>query len=413
VKPEDAILFACCRQDFEPQHRASVEAAARAAPLDWQRLAAAAERHGVAPLVGANLARCAAGVPAEIAARFERSLFENAAYKLRERERLAAAVRDLAAAGYEVLLLKGAALDITIYREPWMTVSRDLDLAVRPLPSGDPGEAGRAVRLRLYRSGIECDLGGHHDVSMSGVLPVPWEQIWREARPCTLGAATGSAPLSRGAHTQEQAGAKLGHGPARTMAPADLLLALAVNACRRRYFHLKALLDLAETVRVFPRVDWREVGERARAWRAEAIAWTALSAARATLGCELPPGALDALGVPALRRRLLGGLLAALVRAGSIAHGRLVGGGARGRLLGRSLEGSLSLVYASLRPAQLARSLAGASAHLPPELRRSRAQPSPSSQRGRRRASSSASLRAATESAKSAGSAAAGAGSSP
>jgi len=370
MKPEDDILFACCRQDFRPADRARVEAAATdatAPPLAWDRLADAAERHGVAPLVGANLARCAAGipggVPAEVAARFERALLENAAYKLRERERLGEAVRDLAAAGYEALLLKGAALDLAVYREPWMTVSRDLDLAVRPRPGENPGAAGRAARLRLYKSGIECDLVGHHDVSMSGVLPVPWERIWADARPVTL----------EGARTQEPGGAEGGHDPAaRIMAPADLLLSLAVNACRRRYFHLKALLDLAETVRALPEIDWREVGERARAWRCPAIAWTALAAARATLGCELPPEALDSLGVSAPRRRLLAGLLAGLLRSGSIAHSRLVGGGARGRLLGRSVEGSLLLVYASLRPGQLARSLRGATLHLPPELRQGR-----------------------------------------
>jgi putative nucleotidyltransferase-like protein len=402
MRPEDEVLFACCRQDFRPADRARVEAVAAAAPLDWERLAAAAERHGVAPLVGANLARCASGIPGgmpvEISARFERALLANAAYKLRERERLAAALRDLAAVGYEALLLKGAALDLAVYREPWMTVSRDLDLAVRPQPGRDPGEAGRQVRLRLYRSGIECDLTGHHDVSMSGVLPVPWERIWAEARPV--------APAVGGAHD--------GGRPApRIPAPADLVLSLAVNACRRRYFHLKALLDLAETVRAFPDLDWREVGERARAWRSTAIAWTALAAACATLGCELPPSALDGLGVPAPRRRLLAGLLAALLRAGSIAHGRLVGGGARGRLLGRSLEGSLLLVYAGLGPGQLARSLRGAVLHLPPELRAMR--PGRQAHPGRRALSSSgsgASSRAAGEPAKSSGADAAGAGTS-
>jgi putative nucleotidyltransferase-like protein len=355
---EDAVLFACLRQDFRPADRARVEEAARAGPLDWERLGGAAERHGVAPLVGSNLARCAADVPPLVTARFEQALFENAAYKLREGERLAAALRDLDQAGYEVLLLKAAALDRLVYREPWATVSRDLDLAVRARPGRDPGEAGRAVRLRLCRSGIECDLDTHHDVTMSGVLPVPFASLWEAARPVAVPGAEGVAVL--------------------VLSPADLLLSLAVNACRKRYFRLKALLDLAEMVRRFsgldgPGLDGQEVAERARAWRCEAIAWTALAAAQATLGCDLPAGALDALGVSPVRRRLLASLLASLLRSGSIAHGRRMGGEARGRLLGRRMEASLALVYASLRPGQLARSLAGAALHLPPELRRPRA----------------------------------------
>lgn len=345
MTPEDSILLAATRQDLGPIHQQQIAETARAHPIDWQAIAATATRHGVAPLVGANLASCGPLTPPAVAAAFEQALLENAAYKLREAERLSAALRDLTAVGYQVLVLKGAALDRLVYREPWSTVSRDLDLVLRPLPGREPGEEGRAVRRALYPSGVECDLYAHHDVTMSGVLRIPFDPIWEDARPLRIGTVE-----------------------ALVMAPEDLLLSLAINACRKRYFRLKSLLDLAETVRRRP-LDWPRLGARARAWGCESIAYAALATADATLGCALPPSALSPLGLRPTRRRAIHRLIATLCRRGSLTRGALIGGTPRGRLRGRSLQASLLLVYASLRPAQIARSLAGAFTHLPPELR--------------------------------------------
>jgi hypothetical protein len=357
MRMEDRVLLAATRQDFTPAHQAAVAAAARESSLDWERLAAAAHRHGVGPLVGLNLRRCEARLPPAVAAAFEQAILENTAYKLRETARLHGALHALREAGYEAMLLKGAALDRQVYRQSWYTVSRDLDLAVRPLPGRDPGEEGRAVRRTLCLSGIECDLDAHHDVTMSGVLPVPFERIWQDARPLQVDGID-----------------------ALVMSPEDLLLSLTVNACRKRYFRLKSLLDLAETVRhlAVPEagLDWDVLAEKARAWSCGAIAYTALAAADATLGCGLPGGTLarfaTASGLSGTHRRALDRLIAALLARGSLVRGQLLGGNPRGRLLGRSLQGSLLLVYLSLRPGQLARSLAGALAHLPPELRNRR-----------------------------------------
>jgi hypothetical protein len=355
MTPEDTILLAATRQDFGPVHRERVEGTALIHPTDWQSIAATAARHGVAPLVGANLARCGASISPAVAAVFEQALLENAAYKLREAERLCAALRDLTAVGYQILVLKGAALDRLVYREPWSTVSRDLDLVLRPLPGREPGEEGRAVRRALYPSGVECDLDTHHDVTMSGVLRIPFEPVWEDARPLRIGTVE-----------------------ALVMAPEDLLLSLAINACRKRYFRLKSLLDLAESVRHLP-LDWSRLGAKARAWGCEAIAYAALTTAEATLGCALPANALHHLGLSSPRRRAIQLLIATLCHRGSLTRGTLIGGTARGRLRGRSLEASLLLVYASLRPAQIARSLAGAFTHLPPELRQKKS-PLPAAQ---------------------------------
>ena len=158
------------------------------------------------------------------------------------------------------MLLKGAALDLLVYAEPWVTVSRDTDLLVRPLPGFQAGPEERELRSALYREGIECDLNRHHDVDMNGVLPIPFARIWQDARPIDF---RGQA--------------------AWVMSPEDLLISLCINSCRKRFRRLKGLFDIAETVRRMD-LDWHGVAEKARAYRCGGIVLSALFATAETVG---------------------------------------------------------------------------------------------------------------------------------
>ncbi|HVR96948.1 MAG TPA: nucleotidyltransferase family protein [Thermoanaerobaculia bacterium] len=289
MTPEDSILYLCCRQEFLPEHREGVGGISRQRPVRWESLAAAAERHGVAPVVGENLRRCDAAalrIPPAVAERLELAFFENAVTKEREAERLAAALVRLREVGYEAILLKGAALDLLVYREPWVVVSRDVDLVLRPLPGRTLDPEEKAVRRALYRSGIECDLLTHHDVTMNGVLPVRFDSVWEEARPIRFREAE-----------------------ALVMGPEDLFVSLCINLCRKRFARLKGLFDVAESARLLPCLDWDRLARRAREHGCEGIVYTALLATRETLGVSFPAGLLDELGVSAARawavRRLL------------------------------------------------------------------------------------------------------------
>lgn len=304
---EDRVLFAATRQDFREEHRLAVEALA---PFDLEHVAAIAESHGVAPIVGANLK----------AESLQRAFYENVLIKAQEAERVARGIARLREAGYQAMLLKGLALDLLVYREPWVTVSKDADLLLRPEPGRRLAADEREVRRSLYRSGIECDLPGHHDVDMNGVLPVRFDRIWAAARAVDF-------------HGQE----------AFVMAPEDLLLSLCINSCRKRYFRLKHLFDIAETVHRIE-LDWDRLAARAREDRCEAIVYAALHVARETLGCEVPD-----LDLPRLRRLLIRRLAARWLHRGSLAS-----------------RPPAWLPYASYRPGQALRSLRFALTWTPP-----------------------------------------------
>ncbi|HEX3552450.1 MAG TPA: nucleotidyltransferase family protein [Thermoanaerobaculia bacterium] len=322
---EDRLLLLCARQDFTPEHQAAAAAlCAGGAPgaIRWDRLLATAERHGVLPIAGANLQRCGAPLPAAVAGRLELAIFENAAVKERDADRLAAGLAALREVELEALLLKGTALDVLVYAEPWVAVSKDIDLSLRPTGPGWAKGKGREkeVRRALYTHGVECDLEGHHDVTLNGLLPLDFERIWRQARPVAF---RGQA--------------------AWVMSPEDLLVSLCVNACRKRFFRLKGLFDVAETVRRGGPFDSARLAAIAREGRCGGVVWAALAAARGTLGVELPEmPAPAALGISRPRAALVHLLVAAFRRCGSFA-------GRSTRLFG------LALVAAGLRPADLVR----------------------------------------------------------
>ena len=300
MNAEDRVLFAAARQDFQPDESFP--------PVDWDRVAAVAESHGVAPIVGVNLKL----------ASLERAFYENVLIKAQEAERVSQGIARLREAGYQVMLLKGLALELLVYREPWVTTSKDADLLLRPGRRLAADE--REVRRSLYRSGIECDVGRHHDLDMNGVLPVRYDRIWAAARRVDY-------------HGQE----------AFVMSNEDLLISLCVNSCRKRFFRLKHLFDIAETTRRLD-LDWDRVALRAREDRCEAIVSTALHVAAETLGCPVPD-----LKVPRLQRVLI----ARWLRRGSLAS-----------------QPPAWLPYASYRPEQALRSLRVALTWKPPEHHR-------------------------------------------
>jgi putative nucleotidyltransferase-like protein len=331
MTPEDRLLCLCTRQEFLPAHQEAAERLAHAAitgAIRWDRLVATAERHAVLPIVGVNLRKCDLDLPAAITARLEAALFENAALKERDADRLAAGLARLRSVELDAMILKGMALTLSVYDEPWVVTSQDIDLSLRPGPGWEKGKGEeRKIRKALYTHGVECDLEGHHDVTMNGVLPIDFARIWREARPVSF---RGEA--------------------AWIMSSEDLMIALAVNACRKHYFRLKALFDVAETLRKGPPLDGPRLAALAREGHCEGIVYAAFVAARATLGAEVPAGLLGSLRLSAPRAALLRGLTAALLRFGSFVNGK-------GRFL------SLALAYASLRPGEAWKSATYSATH--------------------------------------------------
>ena len=86
----------------------------------------------------------------------------------------------------------------------------------------------------LVNAHIEYDYYTHHDITMNATLRVDFDRIWRDS-------------LSGNWENR----------PIRLMSWEDMLIALCINSCRKRFFRLKALCDVAETVnRGAAQLDW-------------------------------------------------------------------------------------------------------------------------------------------------------------
>lgn len=327
---EDRVLLACTRLNFGEEQLREVAALSRAAPIDWDQVYTTADVHGVAPLVFTNLQLSAAEqIPRPIVEQFERALFHNVLAKSLIANKTGEVLAYFGRLGIDVMLIKGAALDRVLYEHPWYTVANDVDLILNC--HADQVDA-RAIEKYIFTFDnihFEYDYVGHHDVSMNGSLPIDFGAIWSDAQPIDL------------------AGQRI-----LVMAKEDLLIASCINSCRKRFYRLKNLLDIAEMVNAWSgTTDWNRFVSKCKAYQCSNIVFTALLVARSVLGCKLPESIFDALDVHPARAQVIR-YVSGHSRPSRLADLR------RGlKVLGRPLGASLVLPYAAYDWRQLGRKL--------------------------------------------------------
>lgn len=338
MTPEDSVVCLCSRQDFAASHRERLTELCCARPIDWQCVSATAVQHGVAPLVYTNLQTCAdeLDVPEEVLGHLRHIAEHNKFTWAVSQAVLEKALALFNAKGIDVMLVKGVALNLLVYDQPWYTASADIDLLIRPRRSELDQADLQAIVTYLekfnhqrsrYKLHLEYDFYAHHDVTMNGLLPWDATRLWHEARPLQL----------NGYRTM-------------VMAPEDLLLAAAVNSCRHRFFRLKSLCDIAAILARTPDLDWNSLAVKARAYRGNTVLYSALWVTRLTLGCSWPAGWLSQLGVNPARAALIRLVASALLHRKSLADLRVR---SRPVLFRRALSWPLALTYATYRLDQL------------------------------------------------------------
>jgi len=306
-------------------------------PIHWARVFESARANSIAPLVYSNLlkTRLDPPLPAEVAARFNETLWETIFVKEKMAKVLPQVFEHFP--HEDLLLVKGAALNHFVHEQPWYVWSFDVDLVFRrrrdQFQEQDYAELVTFFEkvnrsIRPFDQNIEYECFAHHDLTLNGILPINFEQVWQNATPLLLDAHTVFIP-----------------------SPEDMLLFACVNACRKRYFYLKALFDIAEIIAKYPALDWATFTQNARAYRCNLIAYAAMRLTQRTLGANVPPSALMQLGLAAPRRWLIEFLIDMLIQWGSLTSLSRERGAA---LFGRKLGWSLLLTYATYRWDQFA-----------------------------------------------------------
>ena len=337
--PEDQLLCLCTRQDFTPLNKKRLYALIHAAAIDWGRVLETADLNQVSPLVYTNLQVYSNefnGVPAETLRLFKQRYMHNVIVKKRTAEIIEAVLRFLTVRHIPAMLLKGAALDASVYRQPWYTSMADVDLILRSkredLSKNERWQIDEwfgqfNLQTNPYKLHLEYDFYSHHDMTMNDLIEVDIEGTWKAARETSL------------------------HGqPVWIMSPEDLLIASAINSCRKRYFRLKSACDVTAIIEAYPQLDWETVVAKARAYRCNAILYACFFVTHIMLETPFPETIWRDLRVHPVRAKLIRFLSVSLLRylpLSKLARNK------EGKILEREPGWGLILTYASYRLDQI------------------------------------------------------------
>ena len=214
-----------------------------------------------------------------------------------------------AAAGIRFVLLKGAALGLTVYRDPALRTMSDIDLW---LPAaGRPAAAAlmQTLGYRFKEEKTERPLALHelasgeiqffHPDWRGGYVELhatPFEGWWLART-----AVVDEAPVW--SRTEAVAGWE-GVGQ---MAAEDMVIHLAVHTAINHQFGLSALRSLLDIALTAGKrgVNWPVVAERAKEWRVATAVYTVLDLLDQLIGVTGLEPALNALRPPAWRMKLI------------------------------------------------------------------------------------------------------------
>lgn len=300
MRIEDKLLFALCRQNLLSCHRKSVFDICQRNEIAWDMVYSTARQHGVVPLIYSNLQQCVdrgLALPEGVKIKFKLYSYRNIFMEKQRTEWIKEIVSFFHGKSFDVMLIKGTAMDIAVYNQPWFTNQNDIDIIVRPrdgrVSENDRKETARFLKGKRWV--VECNYFSHHDIDFDGMLPVNFERIWSDAN---------KIPFH--------------DGEIFIMSPEDMLIAACINSCRKRFFRLKSLCDISEITGRYDALDWDKLVDKAKSYRCNNIVYTALLAARMTVGCEFPGYVPGKLSVASVRTALIRGVLRYLNRRGSL-----------------------------------------------------------------------------------------------
>lgn len=292
LAPEDELLLLLSRATLgaDAQERALRLLRGR---LSWPGVLSQGRVHGVLPLVTRNLERAGfPGVPGDARERLETARRLNAALSALFTRELVRVLEHLAAAGLPAIPLKGVALSESLYGDPLLRVSSDIDVLV------PRRAAASALRLLLglgYERGpgespvapADVDLLLQSNMEYAFVRPGPfpcpvelhWDIAWRWPH-----AGAAARDLWADARPRELWGVR-----AHALSPEWELLYLAVHAARHGWQGLKWLADVHE-VCLRDGLRWDRLVDKAARFGLAEILGITLGACRGLLETPLPPG---------------------------------------------------------------------------------------------------------------------------
>jgi hypothetical protein len=255
--------------------------------IDWSALIRAALRHGVMPLVYRSLhTTCPEAVPQTILAQLREHFYANAGHNAFLTKALLKLLPVLEAQGIPAIPYKGPVLAVSVYGHLALRQCGDLDILVHERDY-------RRVQQLLIAHGYQLikeyewemslvDKSGQIGVDLHrGItprefpFPLRFEHVWERRQPLAL---TGTI--------------------VPTLSPEDLLLVLCVQITKDVWgqdLRLAKVCDLAELLRVHPRLNWAQVRAETRRLGSQRMLTFCLHLTSQLLGRAHPQDLLEGL----------------------------------------------------------------------------------------------------------------------
>ncbi len=191
-------------------------------------------------------------------------------------------------AGVEVLLLKGAALNLTLYTRPDERAMDDLDLLVRPCDIEAACAALEGLGGLRGKSQVREDFFPkyHYEVeyTLGRIYPVKIDLHVRPFRPLRYSQTVPESALWADAEVLDVGGAKMLHP-----SPDDMLIHLATHSAIHGNGRDSWLKDIATWIERFgDQIDWARFVQKASSWRLHYAIQFALDVVEQKLGVTIP-----------------------------------------------------------------------------------------------------------------------------
>ncbi len=283
----EAQLLACCARTHVSSEMAGRIRELASGPLDWESVLARAQDHSVLPLLAQNVRFYAAGgISADVAARLDTAIRENAVRCLAQTSELVRAVEVLASQKIRALPYKGPVIAAQAYQDITAREFEDLDII---LPQRDIAAANDAIRSLGY----EPRSAWLH--SSNGRTVIPGEYSYFHAkRQTTLELHTErtlrhfpvEAPLED--FFARAVILDLGGSSVRTFCAEDALTVYCIHGTKDFWQKLIWIADIVEMLRTCSGLDWDSVWRTSERLRAQRMVHLGLALAAGIPGAQLP-----------------------------------------------------------------------------------------------------------------------------
>jgi hypothetical protein len=287
LRPEDELLLCAASARTNPEIAAHMRSLLQG-EMDWKRLLAAANRHGLAPLLYKHLeSACADLVPESVLLELGRRFVLSSARNRSLTAELVRIVTLFEDHGIAALPYKGPLLAESIYGDVALRVFDDLDILV---PESKIAEAETLLRKEGYLPTPEVPqhrLVAYRRMKHEILYSHPGKSILIELH-WKIAPILFQFPLDMEKLWTRTAWTSLSGSRVRSLSEEDLLLALCARGSRYLWKKLEWVGGVAGQIGIQREMNWKYVFEQARDCRRERALLLGLLVAHNLFGAEIP-----------------------------------------------------------------------------------------------------------------------------